>query len=118
MLNVEFAIFLDKSVVTEYITFQKRVDAIIDSIHFVLLREAGATGKTIDILQQTKRWTPPKAAQASANLYKVPLSERFDRDSCHHRPSNPPQRAAIKPGLEILLRKGGKVGKMKASNVC
>ena len=57
----------------------------------------------------------PTAAQKAGKIM-VPLSERFDRDSCH-RPNNPGMVPSVRPGLELLQRKGGKGIKVKASNL-
>lgn len=53
----------------------------------------------------------PTAAHKGGKIH-VPLSERFDRDSCH-RPNNPELVPDVKPGLELLRRKGGKGVKAK-----
>lgn len=57
----------------------------------------------------------PTAAHKTGKI-KVPLCERFDRDSCH-RPNGDGMVSSIKPGLELLQRKGGKGIKAKASNL-
>jgi len=57
----------------------------------------------------------PTAAHKACKI-KVPLSERFDLDSCH-RPNNPGMVPSVKPGLELLQRKGGKGIKAKASDL-
>jgi|LauGreDrversion2_3_1035106.scaffolds.fasta_scaffold224185_1 hypothetical protein len=57
----------------------------------------------------------PSDAKKGGKIH-VPLSERFDRDSCH-RPNNPDMVPDVKPGLELLRRKGGKGVKAKVWNL-